>query len=172
MGRPKGSYGKARREAEAKPEPLEVNRDEFLKPEPGTTPMPDASPETTKPAAFPGAEPQSASDTVERIGFKLRPDGSIDFDSLRPSTAEKARNAVQKSIKDDGFKKWAGIAPADAPKIQIVTPMAFGFLLDATAGIEAGVFAKKYGLPVEQVRPIVAWTPADHAMLDAQGANT
>jgi hypothetical protein len=156
---------KAERQSPVVPAP-EPKADPIVTP-PSTPPVTD--PAQTKPSAFPGAD---APDTVERISFKLV-NGKLDHTSLRASTADKAREAIGASLKDDSFRSWAGVGAAavtETPKPQIVTPQLFGVLLDGAAGLEAGVFAKKYALPIDDVKKIVAWTPADHAMLDAQGA--
>jgi len=141
--------------------------------EPDTPPVPSEAvpaPTETKPAesVFP-VEPSSDT-AIERLSFKLTSDGKIDTGSMRTGTAAKFKGAVAASLKDSEFKKWAGITPDGVPPVQIMSPQAFGTILDMTTILEAQLMAKKFALDIGEVRPLVAYTPDEHRLLDAQGA--
>jgi hypothetical protein len=105
----------------------------------------------------------------KKIAFKIT-DGKIDYNSLRISTAETAKQVIKASVADEGFRTWAGLTAEQAPEKIKFPPEIFGNLLNAVAGIEVLVYQKRYAIPAKEIAPLVAWTKEEHSILDPQGA--
>lgn len=134
-------------------------------------------PQPTSPAqstveAPPEANYPTHRESTNRVSIPLDPEtGIIDWKSMQDRNREKASSAIKKSFSDSEFLKNCGIAPvAVTEKPQVVTPVAMGLAFDVIAKIEAGVYAKKTGLPYEDVYKICEWDKDDHRILDGQAA--
>ena len=117
--------------------------------------------------------PKPIPETIDRVSFKLTPEGRIDTGSLRKATEEKARKAIVASVIDPEFRRWAGIEPGSIPEIpipQIVDVSLVGNLLDLQVNVEAAMLSKKTGLPYEEVRAILAYNVREREGLSEQGA--
>src|SRR5271155_635250 len=109
---------------------------------------------------------------TDRLNIPLDPTtGVIDWGSMQDGNRVKAADAIKKSMGDKEFLKNCGIAPIElTAKPQVVTPITMGLAFDVIAKIEAGVYAKKTGLPYEDVYKICEWDKDDHRILDTQAS--
>jgi hypothetical protein len=127
-----------------------------------------AEPEPPRSEGFPA--PKDEQPGVERIAFKIV-DGKLDTASLRPSTAGRAKEVVQKSLSDSEFRKYFGLEHKPEAIPQLISPVLVGGALNVVAYFETGALVKKTGLTRDEVRQFTEWTAEEHAQLDKQGAD-
>jgi len=127
-----------------------------------------AEPEPPRSEGFPAGKDEQPG--VERIAFKIV-DGKLDTASLRPSTAGRAKEVVQKSLSDSEFRKYFGLEHKPETFPQLISPVLVGGALNVVAYFETGALVKKTGLSRDEVRQFTEWTAEEHAQLDRQGAD-
>ena len=90
----------------------------------------------------------------DRLAVKLQPDGSVDWDRVRPATREAFQRAAR-SLPGAG----ASSAPVDLP------PFVGAALVGALAQIDAAIVGRLTKAPPDVLR-LAAWTDAEKAMVE------
>ena len=117
---------------------------------------------------FPG---RSTTGRDERISLKVV-DGKLDHESLRPETAQRFKEVLAATVRDDAMRKWVGLTAEVAAQtdVQIVPPSLVGNFFDMISNIEASIMASKTGLSFAECQKFLSFNEREHKNYDEQGA--
>lgn len=142
--------------------------------EPETGKQPANQPASEPPANLNAPEPlpqRNVTAINDRVSLKIV-GGKFDTDSMRDSTAATFKSVFSASMSDPEFRKWAGIESQLAPEAveELFKPEQFGMLLDILVMFESIGLSAKTALSYEECKKHLAWSEAEHNILDKQGA--
>lgn len=146
------------RKAKAKPQETPLVPD-WVQP---VEPSDDAPPISASPAPADDRTP------IKRVSFPVDDNGNINWEGMRPSTAQDLRDLLKRVYSDASFMGDLGAKPM--PVVEIFDKDWTGSIFDALGAIESLIAQRVYGIPAEIARECFTYNDIEKEKLAGPAA--